>query len=87
MSDRLLAPWSDDAIERLNKHQRLREFHPYTCPERDESTHSWRHGDLGVLVAMREGFMCPDCGYSQDWAYADHAMPRWELDLIDGSSD
>lgn len=79
---RLLLLWTDNQVDLLNAHQSAGRFHPYTCPNRDEDTHNWRHGDLGVLVATRDGWTCPDCDYTQGWAHVTHALPAWEVAFL-----
>lgn len=53
------APWNDETIARLNAHQHDDRFHPYTCG------YDSRH----ILVATREGWKCPECDYTQNWAH------------------
>lgn len=43
-------------------------MHPFTCANRSEG-HPFRDGDYGVLVATVDGWTCPDCDYTQDWAH------------------
>lgn len=59
-------------------------IHPFTCPNRGEgiaydlagaavetgATHGTEGGDRGILIATEEGWVCPYCGYRQDWAHA-----------------
>lgn len=59
-------------------------LHPFTCPNRSDgvsydgngradysnATHQHINGELGLLIATEAGWVCPDCGYTQDWAYA-----------------
>lgn len=63
--------------------------HPFTCPNRGEgitfdaactadtsrATHGNEGGDRGVLIATEDGWVCPHCGYRQDWAFAEMAEP------------
>jgi len=57
------APWSDSFVSGLNEYQASGRFHPFTC------------GGVGdddcreILVADREGWKCPKCDYTQDWAH------------------
>lgn len=56
--------------------------HPFTCVNRSEgisyshgrrdeciATHGTEGGDLGLLVATTDGWVCPSCGHTQNWAY------------------
>ena len=109
MFNRIIAPFTDDQIEILNKtqnglmpeqikaaeflsglnkdtsqisddpeeEQKIREaishvaYHPYTCCGSDnEGNHCNRskHDD-GILIATRDGWVCPCGKYTQDLAY------------------
>lgn len=58
------APFTDDQVETLNRFQVGGWFHPFTCGRRAE------HPDNeGVLVASNDGWHCPVCDYTQDWAH------------------
>lgn len=74
MSDTIHAPWTPAQVEALNTYQRSGYFHPYTCGKRDQ----WEHGE-GELIATENGWVCPDCSYTQDWAHAASVNP----DLLD----
>lgn len=64
-------------------------IHPFTCPNRgdgiaydaagtaddSEATHGNEGGDRGVLIATENSWVCPHCGYRQDWAFAEMAEP------------
>jgi len=39
------------------------------------ATHGNEGGDIGVLIATVEGWVCPHCDYRQDWAHALMAEP------------
>ena len=56
------APWTPEVVEVLNRYQAAGFFHPYTC-----GASACRE----TLVATAEGWRCPKCSYTQDWAYAD----------------
>lgn len=48
MSDRIMAPWTDEQVEALNRFQTAGFVHEFTCPH--------DHGEqTRVLVAHREG--------------------------------
>ncbi|MEW2302058.1 hypothetical protein AB0958_19130 [Streptomyces sp. NPDC006655] len=67
----LTAPWSEDQVANLNRHQRAGVFHPFTCGRRDE-----HRDNPGVLVATVDGWRCPaaGCEYVQAWAHRFMAM-------------
>lgn len=69
MSDRIVAPFTDEQVVQLNSWQANRPFHPFTCGGEHE-------GHIN-LVATRDGWVCPDpaCDYQQDWAH--DFMGRW----------
>lgn len=69
-------PWSQEFVDELNKHQDNLYVHPYTCGNRNTHDHqeyfvSNNKRDVGVLIATVNGWVCPVCGYTQDWAH-DH---------------
>lgn len=84
-SDRLLAPWTPEQVERLNWYQSRLPPNAamsrmvFTCRRRNEAPHRLGLVDRGVLRATPAGWVCDDCDYTQDWAY--EAM----LDVPDGS--
>ena len=61
--------WSQEQVDALNKMQQSRVTHPYTCPNRVSPEHKPGRRDLGLLVATTEGWVCPECGYRQEWAH------------------
>ena len=62
--DIIKAPFTDEQVKNLNIYQKAGRFHPFTCANRDEN-----HEHDDVLVATNEGWICPICGYKQDWAH------------------
>lgn len=69
------APWTPDQVEALNRYQHLGHYHAYTCGgDRSDAAHvtyqAEHGGDHGQLVATADGWICPVCGYRQDWAHA-----------------
>jgi hypothetical protein len=63
------APWTPGQVDSLNGYQVSGLMHPYTCPGRLVG-----HREGSVLTATVAGWVCPDCGYRQDWAH------RWSVD-------
>lgn len=53
-------PWTDEQVEALNRYQREGKFHPFTCG--NDSRHQ-------NLVATKDGWICPNCDYTQNWAH------------------
>lgn len=72
--DMIHAPFTPEQVQRLNESQTQTgpdmPFHPFTCGYRDESAHGQEGGDTGVLIATEDGWVCPSCDYTQDWAHA-----------------
>jgi hypothetical protein len=62
------APWTDAEVESLNAYQQSGVFHEFTCGG-DECR--------ATLVASRDGWACPECGYEQGWAHPFMADGRW----------
>ena len=68
------APWTDAQVEALNEYQTQGRFHPFTCGnDRHDAKHSLfaaEHNlEHGLLRATAEGWICPCCDYTQDWAH------------------
>lgn len=61
--------FTPEQVVDLNRYQRAREYHPYTCPYRGDGKHRVFNGDLGALVATVRGWICPFCDYTQGWAH------------------
>lgn len=60
------SPWDSETVDRLNEWQQSGLVHPYTCGKRRTDEH---HLDgEGVLKATTDGWVCPFCDYTQDWA-------------------
>ena len=53
-------PFNDKQIESMNGFQSSGVFHPFTCG--NDSNHA-------NLVATKDGWICIDCDYTQDWAH------------------
>lgn len=68
-----MTPGSPEFIQALNEHQcqvgETLPGHPYTCGWLDAPEHELIGGDLGVLVATESGWLCPFCGYEQDYDF------------------
>lgn len=69
------APWTDEQVETLNRYQRG-PMHPFTCgsldhPERENLSPASRNTfEKGrTLIAKNDGWHCPTCSYTQDWAW------------------
>ena len=68
-------PWTQAQVDALNHSQRFGNFHPFTCGgNRGDKAHrdyaaSHNDRDEGLLVATLNGWICPVCGYRQDWAH------------------
>ena len=63
------APWTNEQVKVLNQSQQRTDLHPFTCPNRGDGKHGWLWGDHGTLIATPDGWICPACGYTQNWAY------------------
>ncbi len=61
MSDVIRAPWTEEQVKELKRYQAAGVVHPYTCG-----------GDScrDILVPTTDGWTCPSCDYTQDWAHA-----------------
>lgn len=72
--ERLEAPFSAEAVQTLNEYQTATgaasTMHPFTCANRGDGHHGVEGGDLGVLIATEQGWVCPSCDYIQSWTHA-----------------
>lgn len=74
--------FSKENVDMLNKRQRLKHYHPYTCDGHDipeclrKLAYNDRNDNLdvdysdvneGVLIATESGWICPCGKYRQDW--------------------
>lgn len=86
---KIKTPWTDEQVAALNVWQNTGHVHPFTCGNnRSDPLHvayqKAHGGDLGELVATRDGWRCPACGYAQDWAHdfmfekPPELPPEWE---------
>lgn len=69
MADIVQAPWTNEQVLRAESWQRSRNFHPYTCGNREDHPYEDGYGDHGVLRATVRGWVCAFCDYTQDWAH------------------
>jgi hypothetical protein len=81
-----------ELIQRLNEQQcnvdsLFPRFHPLTCANRGDGQHGREGGDLGLLVATPDGWICPHCGYTQTLTYAPMLEARSDpvLPLLSGA--
>lgn len=61
--NRTHAPWTDAEVIGLTAWQECGWVHPFTCPRQDA------HGGETILTATVDGWRCPACDYTQDWAH------------------
>lgn len=79
----ITAPFTAEQVGRLNRWQFLSSMHPYTC---GGSRTDERHLDgEGVLMATPEGWKCPYCDYTQQFASERMVgeLPRLEGSFVD----
>lgn len=82
----LQAPFTPDQVQRLNEWQTgthgSMPVHPFTCANRSDGGHGTEGGDTGVLIATNDGWVCPHCDYTQDWAHRMMAEPQNAASLL-----
>ncbi len=61
MTGRIVAPWSKPQVDALNRFQRLGFVHEFTCAN--------DHPGVRTLIATPNGWVCPNCSYTQNWAH------------------
>lgn len=68
--------FTPEQVQELERHQRERIYHPFTCANRGDGKHGDIDGDTGILVPTVRGWICRYCDYTQDWAHAFMAQPK-----------
>lgn len=69
--EQLNAPFTEDQVYRLNQYQDDEWFHPFTCCGPDGCRDRLgTEGNDRKLIATVDGWICPTCDYTQDWAWA-----------------
>lgn len=70
----IYAPWTDEQVAALYQWQACDNVHPFTCGGKDSKEHAefermygYRHE--GVLIPAKDGWHCPVCDYTQNWAH------------------
>ena len=63
------APFNDEQVKNINLFQNAGRFHPFTCDcsEIDGDEHK---GQRAVLVATKDGLVCPHGNYKQNYVYS-----------------
>jgi ribosomal protein S27AE len=70
--------WTPERVEQRNRIQRAEldggctcrsqqglQGHPHTCPNRSIMPHHDNGREIGCLLATKDGWVCPDCGYTE----------------------
>lgn len=64
------APFTEEQVEALNNYQQESGFHPFTCLHNLHNECGRSNKDEeGVLIASKEGWICPCGKWRQDWAH------------------
>lgn len=70
------APWTPEEVCGLRDWQACGWVHPFTCGggDRHDELHTSTARDRsesepGLLIPTRAGWVCPACGYYQNWAH------------------
>lgn len=62
------APFTPEQVRRLNEYQHAGQFHPYTCGNCRDNLGTENGMNDRLLVATEQGWECPTCDYTQNWA-------------------
>lgn len=63
-SKQIFAPFTDEQVKGLNEYQHSGAFHEFNCGNENHPK-----GEDKILIATNEGWICPNCGYKQKWAW------------------
>jgi len=75
--EEIKAPFTDEQVKSLNEFQKKGRFHPFTCcspsnikecKRRNNEGDTWEEKE-GMLIATKDGWVCPCGKYKQDWAH------------------
>ena len=91
MSDKIIAPFTEEQVINLNNYQTKGKFHPFTCCGHNGCNRMAQTNE-GLLVATTDGWICPCEKYTQDWAHAFMAENRTQdlpnvMDFITHSNE
>ena len=78
--NKILVPFTEEQVKRLNEYQQSGIFHPFTCcspeniPECTRAVHEVDGKVVGgtsdgLLIATTEGWICPCGKYKQNWTW------------------
>ncbi len=56
---------SQSALALASADQQGLQGHPRTCPNRSITPHHDNGREIGCLLATKDGWVCPDCGYTE----------------------
>lgn len=65
MESQIKSPFTDEQVKALNEYQHSGAFHEFTC---GSLIHPM--GKDNLLIATNNGWKCPNCDYTQDWAWS-----------------
>ena len=68
------APFTPEQVKALNEFQESGMFHPFTCGSAERCVETVKVGKdefevSTTLKATKDGWICPNCSYTQDWAW------------------
>ena len=79
MAEKRTAPWTDEQVAALNLFQLETRVAPLCGGDRTDDAHrayqAEHGGNLGQLVATKDGLVCPVCGYRLQWAHGSWLPP------------
>ena len=67
--EKIEAPFTEEQIDNLNLFQMAGVMHGFTCGSGNRTDKHHKDGE-GYLIATEEGWKCPFCDYTQDWAHS-----------------
>lgn len=71
------APFTDEQVKNLNDYQESGIMHEFTCGNQNHPM-----GQARCLVATKDGWVCPGCNYTQDWAHDWMADPSIRASVL-----
>lgn len=72
-----MSVFTSEEVQSLNDYQKSGVFHPFTCGSGRRTDADHLDGE-GLLVATENGWVCPYCDFTQNWAHEFTKDRSWE---------
>jgi len=68
----IVTPFTEEQVKNLNQYQEDGFMHPFTCCSSGSDSKCERKNGIseGILIASKDGWVCPCGEHTQKWAHA-----------------